>query len=127
MSGNTGEAALKEAFTFNHTQSNRCGCTLSASVEGNAIGRVMSRKPGVRVTYYPALVRVDGDRMLEFDCNEIAQELGIEDEEYGPYQFEIEMSTHYGRMVRLEDKILFFANPEDAAEYLGFDEKVVAN
>ncbi len=27
----------------------------------------------------------------------------------------------YGRMVVLDDRILFFANPEDAAEYIGFD------
>jgi propane monooxygenase coupling protein len=31
------------------------------------------------------------------------------------------MSTPYGRMVVLDDRILFFANPEDAAEYIGFD------
>jgi hypothetical protein len=35
--------------------------------------------------------------------------------------FEIETSTHYGRMVRLDDKVLLFTNPEDAAEYLGFE------
>jgi propane monooxygenase coupling protein len=35
------------------------------------------------------------------------------------------MSTHYGRMIHLDDKTLFFANPEDAAEYLGFDLKPV--
>ncbi len=28
------------------------------------------------------------------------------------------MSTHYGRMVVLDDKIIMFANPEDAAEYI---------
>ncbi|NJO84998.1 MAG: monooxygenase [Blastochloris sp.] len=126
MSQPHASAALKEAFTFNHTPSNRCGCTLSASQEGNAIARMMSRKEGVEVTYYPALIRIDGYRMLEFDCNEIAEELGLaEDQEYGPYQFEIEMSTHYGRMVRLDDKVLFFANPEDAAEYLGFEQEAV--
>ena len=31
------------------------------------------------------------------------------------------MSTHYGRMVVLDDRVLMFANPEDAAEYIGFD------
>jgi hypothetical protein len=29
--------------------------------------------------------------------------------------------------VRLDDKVLFFANPEDAAEYLGFHEAVTAS
>ena len=31
------------------------------------------------------------------------------------------MSTHYGRMVVLDDRVVLFANPEDAAEYIGFD------
>jgi propane monooxygenase coupling protein len=31
------------------------------------------------------------------------------------------MSTHYGRMVVLDDRILMVANPEDAAECIGFD------
>ena len=35
------------------------------------------------------------------------------------------MSTHYGRMVHQDDRTIMFANPEDAAEYLGFD--LVAN
>ena len=29
--------------------------------------------------------------------------------------------THYGRMVVLDDRVSLFANPEDAAEYIGFD------
>ncbi len=35
--------------------------------------------------------------------------------------FEEISSTHYGRMVHLDDKTLLFASPEDAAEYIGFD------
>ena len=35
------------------------------------------------------------------------------------------MSTHYGRMIHQDDRTLMFANPEDAAEELGFD--LVAN
>ena len=31
------------------------------------------------------------------------------------------MSTHYGRMVVLDDRVLLFANPEDAAQYIDFD------
>jgi propane monooxygenase coupling protein len=31
------------------------------------------------------------------------------------------MSTHYGRMVVLDDEVVLFANPEDAAEFIGFD------
>ena len=95
---------------------------MSASVEGNIIADVMSKKPGVTITRFPAIVRIDADRMLEFDMEEIGSALGLEPGEYGVYDFEIETSTHYGRQVRLDDRVLLFANPEDAAEYLGFTE-----
>jgi propane monooxygenase coupling protein len=40
-------------------------------------------------------------------------------DEFTTYDFEVEASTHYGRMVRLDDRVLLFADPKDAAEYLG--------
>jgi propane monooxygenase coupling protein len=113
-------------FAFSRERSNLCGVTLSASVEGNAIAEVMSKKPGVKITRYPAIIRVDGVRMLEFNMDEIGDALGYDPGEYGVYDFEVETSTHYGRMVRLDDKVLIFANPEDAAEYLGFTESKAA-
>jgi propane monooxygenase coupling protein len=108
-------------FAFSHEQSNRCGVTMSASVEGNVIADVMSKKPNVTITRFPAIIRVDGVGKLEFDMEEIGEALGKEPGEYTVYDFEIETSTHYGRQVRLDDRVLLFANPEDAAEYLGFD------
>jgi propane monooxygenase coupling protein len=111
----------KQEFKSEHSSSNMCGVTLSASVEGNAIAELMGEKPGVKVTAYPAMIRVDGENKLEFDMEEIADALG--EEEFTTYDFEVETSTHYGRMVRLDDRILLFANPEDAAEALGFDLK----
>jgi len=94
---------------------------MSASVEGNVIADIMSKKPGVIITRFPAIIRIDSDRMLEFNMDEIGNALGYEPGEYTVYDFEVETSTHYGRQVRLDDKVLLFANPEDAAEYLGFD------
>ena len=94
---------------------------MSASVEGNVIADVMSTKPGVKITRFPAIIRIDSDRMLEFNMDEIGNALGYEPGEYSVYDFEVETSTHYGRQVRLDDRVLLFANPEDAAEYLGFD------
>ena len=113
-------------FAFSRERSNLCGVTLSASVEGNAIAEVMSKKPGVKITRYPAIIRVDGVRMLEFNMDEIGDALGYDPGEYGVYDFEVETSTHYGRQVRLDDRVLIFANPEDAAEYLGFTESETA-
>jgi propane monooxygenase coupling protein len=111
----------EEKYKFDRTSSDRAGVTMSASVEGNAIGDLMSEKEGVEVTKYPAMLRIDGGKVLEFDMSEIAEFLG--EEEFTTYDFEIETSTHYGRMVRLDDppRVIVFANPEDAAEYLGFD------
>jgi len=119
----TASSGTKSAYeiTFSHEQSNRCGVTMSASVEGNVIAEVMSKKPNVTITRWPAIIRIDGVRKLEFDMEEIGEALGMEPGEYTVYDFEVETSTHYGRQVRLDDKVLLFANPEDAAEYLGFD------
>jgi propane monooxygenase coupling protein len=113
-------------FEFARERSNHCGVTLSASVEGNVIAEVMSKKPGVRIMRFPAIIRLDADKMLEFDLDEIGEALGYEPGEYGVYEFEVETSTHYGRQVRFDDRVLFFANPEDAAEYLGFTEAETA-
>ncbi len=119
----TASTGTKSAYeiTFSHEQSNRCGVTMSASVEGNVIAEMMSKKPNVTISRWPAIIRIDGVRKLEFDMEEIGEALGMEPGEYTVYDFEVETSTHYGRQVRLDDKVLLFANPEDAAEYLGFD------
>jgi propane monooxygenase coupling protein len=111
-------------LTFSRKPLNRCGVTMSASVEGNIIADVMSKKPNVKITRFPAIIRIDGERMLEFDMEEIGAALGLEPGEYSVYDFEIETSTHYGRQVRLDDRVLIFANPEDTADYLGFDQAV---
>src|SRR4030095_4720681 len=104
----------EERYNFDRASSDRTGVTMSASVEGNAIGDLMSEKEGVEVTKYPAMLRIDGGKVLEFDMNEIAEYLG--EEEFTTYDFEIETSTHYGQMVRLDDQVIGFANPqEDAA------------
>jgi propane monooxygenase coupling protein len=99
---------------------------MSASVEGNTIAEIMSKKPGVKIIRFPAIIRVDAERMLEFNMDEIGEALGYDPGEYGVYDFEVETSTHYGRQVRLDDRVLIFANPEDAAEYLGFTEAEAA-
>jgi propane monooxygenase coupling protein len=98
--------------------SNRCGVTLSDSVEGAAIVAVMRHKPGVEITTYPAILRIDGVGRLEFDMAEISAALG---REFDCYNFQVELSTHYGKMVLLDDKVLLFANPDDATQYLAAD------
>jgi propane monooxygenase coupling protein len=125
----TASKGTHSAYTFDFARKplNRCGVTMSASVEGNVIADIMSKKPGVMITRFPAIIRIDSDRMLEFNMDEIGNALGYEPGEYTVYDFEVETSTHYGRQVRLDDKVLLFANPEDAAEYLGFDQTVATH
>ncbi len=110
-------AGERQEFKQDHTATGMCGVTLNASVEGNAIASVMADKPGVKITKYPAMIRIDAPDRIEFVMEEIADALGEED--YDTYDFEVETSTHYGRMVRLDDRILLFADPMEAAEYLG--------
>jgi len=104
---------------FDRTASDKCGVTMSASVEGNAIAELMGEKEGIEVTKYPAMIRIDGGKIIEFDMEEIAEYLGVE--EFTTADFEVETSTHYGRMAKLDDKVMLFANPEDGAEILGYD------
>jgi propane monooxygenase coupling protein len=108
-----------ERFKTDRTASNRAGVTLMNNQVGYVVAQVMRGKPGVYVEELPSMIRVDGDHRLEFDNSEIAEALGWDD--FGNDDFEEIMSTHYGRMVVLDDRILFFANPEDAAEYISFD------
>jgi propane monooxygenase coupling protein len=110
-------------FEADATPSNRAGVTLMNNQVGYVVAQVMEGKPGVTVTHMPSMVRVDGEHKLDFNYAEIAEALGWD--EFGNDDFEEVMSTHYGRMVVLDDRIVLFANPEDAAEYLGFDLKAI--
>ena len=98
--------------------SNMCGVTLMNTPVGRVVADVMGAKEGVELTEYPSMIRVDGQRVLDFDYAEITDALG---EEFDGSIFEEISSTHYGRMVHLDDRTLLVANPEDAAEYIGFD------
>jgi propane monooxygenase coupling protein len=98
--------------------SNMCGVTLMNTPIGRVVAGVMGAKDGVELTEYPSMIRVDGVKLLEFDYDELTDALGTE---FDGSIFEEISSTHYGRMVHLDDKTMLFASPEDAAEYIGFD------
>ncbi|MCW2998012.1 MAG: monooxygenase component MmoB/DmpM [Solirubrobacterales bacterium] len=110
-------------FHTDQTSSNQAGVTLMNNQVGSVVAQVMDGKPDVTIRELPSMIRVDGINKIDFDFQEIADALGWAD--FGQDDFEEIMSTHYGRMVVLDDRILLFANPEDAAEYLGFDLQVV--
>lgn len=98
--------------------SNKCGVTLMNTPIGRVVADVMGTKEGVELTEYPSMIRVDGTKLIEFDYDELTEALGSD---FDGSVFEEISSTHYGRMVHLDDKTLLFASPEDAAEYIGFD------
>ena len=108
-------------FKADNTASNRCGFTLMNNQVGEVVAEVMSKKPNVRVTYLPSMIRVDAVGTMEVNYDEVSEALGEEPGYFDQAELEEDMSTHYGRMIHLDDRTLFFANPEDAADYLGFD------
>jgi propane monooxygenase coupling protein len=110
---------MTSQFAADPTSSNKAGVTLMNNQVGFEVAEVMRGKENVVVTELPSMIRVDGVNKVDFDFEEIADQLGWP--EFGQDDFEEIMSTHYGRMVVLDDRVLLFANPEDAAEYLGFD------
>jgi propane monooxygenase coupling protein len=101
---------------FKDTVSFQCGVTMSDCVEARAIAAVMSRHPDVTVTYMPAMIRIDGDGKMTFKMQEISEELG---REMTPHLFEISTSTHYGRMVMIDDEtVMLFGDMNEMMEYI---------
>jgi propane monooxygenase coupling protein len=105
----------------NKTSSNRAGMTLMNDQVGEVIAQVMKDKPGVTITYLPSMIRVDGAQRTDYVYDEFAEALGEEPGSFTSADLEESMSTHYGRMVHEDDRTIMFANPEDAADLLGFD------
>jgi propane monooxygenase coupling protein len=110
-------------FKANNTASNMCGFTLMNNQVGVVVADVMSTKPNVRVTPLPSMIRVDAVNRMDVVYDEISEALGEESGYFDAAEFEENMSTHYGRMIHEDDRTIMFANPEDAAEYIGFDLK----
>ena len=108
-------------YQSNNTASNRCGFTLMNNQVGEVVAQVMEALPNVKVTWLPSMMRVDGEGMFEVVYADVDEAAGEEPGWFSAAEFEESMSTHYGRMIHEDDKTIMFANPEDAAEYLGFD------
>jgi propane monooxygenase coupling protein len=108
-------------FKSDHSASNMCGFTLMNNQVGAVVAEVLAKLPNVKVTYLPSMIRVDGTGMFEVNYDEVSEALGYDAGYFDAAEFEENMSTHYGRMIHQDDKTIMFANPEDAADYLGFD------
>ena len=108
-------------FKADSTASNQCGFTLMNNQVGAVVARVMSALPNVAVRYLPSMIRVDATGRMDVVYDEVSEALGEEPGFFDAAEFEENMSTHYGRMIHEDDRTIMFANPEDAAEYIGFD------
>lgn len=107
--------AMKD-ITFEKTVSHQCGVTMSDSVEARAIAEYMSTKPGITVTYNPALIRIDGSGKMVFKMDEIGEYLG---RDMTAEMFEVNSSTHYGRMVRIDDNtVILFGDMNEMLEFI---------
>lgn len=101
---------------FKDTISHQCGVTMNDSVEARAIAELMETKPGIRVTYMPAMIRIDGEGKIEFKMDEISEALG---REITAQTFEIATSTHYGRMVTIdENTVVLFGNMDEVMAFV---------
>ena len=114
-------ATTESPYKSDNTASNKCGFTLMNNQVGAVIALVMGTKPNVRVTHLPSMIRVDGVGRFDVVYDEVSEALGEEPGYFDAAEFEENMSTHYGRMIHTDDRTIMVANPEDAADYLGFD------
>jgi propane monooxygenase coupling protein len=108
-------------YKSNNTASNMCGYTLMNNQVGAVIAQVLDKQPNVTVMPLPSMIRIDGVGRFDLNYDEVSEALGYEPGYFDAAEFEENMSTHYGRMVHTDTATIMFANPEDAAEELGFD------
>jgi propane monooxygenase coupling protein len=120
-----GFKTAESPFKADNTASNMCGFTLMNNQVGAIIAQVMGQQDNVTITPLPSMIRVDAVGRMDLDYAEVDEAAGEEEGWFNAAEFEESMSTHYGRMVHLDDRTIMFANPEDAAEYLDFDLKPV--
>ena len=121
----TAFTTAESPFKSDSSASNRCGFTLMNNQVGEVVAEVMGQNDNVTLLPLPSMIRVDAVGKMEVVYDQISEALGEEPGYFDQAEFEENMSTHYGRMIHLDDRTIMFANPEDAAEYLGFDLRAV--
>jgi propane monooxygenase coupling protein len=118
-------ATSESPFKSDNTASNRCGFTLMNNQVGRIIAEVLEGGENVTVTHLPSMIRVDAMNRMDLVYADVDDAAGEEEDWFNAAEFEENMSTHYGRMIHEDDRTIMFANPEDAAEYIGFDLRAV--
>ena len=106
-------------FKQDNTESGMAGVTLMNNQIGAVVAEVMDRQENVTVRELPPMIRVDCVGRMDFVYAEISEALGEEPDFYDAAEFEENMSTHYGKMVHMDDRTVMFGNLEEAAEFIG--------
>lgn len=106
-------------FKADNTASGKAGVTLMNNQIGKVVADVMKRQDNVEVTELPSMIRVDCVGRMDFVYDDISEALGEEEGFYDAAEFEENMSTHYGKMVHMDDRTVMFGNLEEAAEFIG--------
>jgi len=108
--------SMKDINLDSREISHQCGVTMNDSVEARAIAEYMDENPEVTVTYMPAMIRIDGVGKLIFKMEDISEILG---KEMTAETFEVNTSTHYGRMVRVDDDtVILFGDMDEVMQYI---------
>ena len=118
-SAKTSFKTAESPFKADNTASGKAGVTLMNSQIGVVVADVMSRQENVTVTYLPSMIRVDCVGRMDFVYAEISEALGEDEGFYDAAEFEENMSTHYGKMIHMDDRTVMFGNLEEAAEFIG--------
>lgn len=91
------------------------GIVMARSAEGDAVADVLRDKPGVEIIQQPSFWDIRCKDRMEIDFDEVAEELGAD---VNAYTIQHEMSTHYGRMIALDDKLILIGDPVEAMRFL---------
>ncbi len=106
-------------YKADNSASNMCGVTLMNNQVGVVVADVMNRQENVTIRHLPSMIRVDCGGRMDFVYDEISEALGEEEGFYDASEFEENMSTHYGKMIHMDDRTVMFGSLEDAAEFIG--------
>ena len=106
-------------FKQDNTESGMAGVTLMNNQVGVVVAEVMDRQENVTVKHLPSMIRVDCVGRMDFVYADISEALGEDPDFYNAAEFEENMSTHYGKMIHMDDRTIMFGNLEEAAEFIG--------
>jgi len=108
-----------DPYKADNSASGMAGVTLMNNQVGAVVAEVMDRQENVTITHLPSMIRVDCLGRMDFVYAEISEALGEEEGFYDAAEFEENMSTHYGKMIHMDDRTVMFGSLEEAAAFIG--------